>query len=307
MSYSEQIMSVSTKNVQDFVDSGTAAVKKNSNFREFVRRVCLNKAALISFFVIVIIVLLAILAPVIAPEGYDAQDLLATNQAPSWSHPFGTDHLGRDILSRILWGSRYSLSVGLISILLAAATGVILGLISGFFGGTIDDIIMRICDVFMAIPQILLAICISAALGAGLFNLLLATSISTIPGFTRMCRASVLSVREQEFTEAARCSGAKNIRIMFKYILPNVLSPIIVQVTMGIAGTILVASSMSFLGLGLQPPAPEWGAMLSASRTYIRLAPWSCLFPGLAIAITVLAFNLLGDGMRDALDPKLKR
>ena len=219
----------------------------------------------------------------------------------------GTDHYGRSILSRILYGGRISLLVGICAVALSVTMGTVLGSIAGYYGGVVDNVIMRIVDVMMAIPNILLAIAICAALGNGLQNMIFSIAISSVPGYARVVRSAVLSVRNQEYIEAAVSNGAGDIRIIFKYILPNCLAPIIVQATMRVASAILSASSLAFIGLGVQQPIPEWGAMLSAGRPYFRDYWWVITFPGLAIMMTIYGINLFGDGLRDALDPRLKQ
>lgn len=303
-SWKEQILLGGTQQPQEGRD---IEFHRESSLKGIWRRLRRNKLAMTGLVILLVMILLAILAPVIASEGYDAQVLGDKLLAPSWEHPFGTDNLGRDILSRCIWGGRYSITVGFISVIMACIGGVILGMLAGFYGGRTDNIIMRALDVFMAIPPILLAIAIASALGAGFINLMMAVGLGTIPAYARIIRASVMSIRDQEFVEAARCSGANNFRIMFRYVFPNCLSPLIVQITIGVASAILVASSMSFIGLGLQPPIPEWGAMLSDGRPYIRQAWWVCTFPGIMIMLSVFSLNVFGDGLRDALDPKLKR
>lgn len=306
LSYREQILMVNSELLESHSEA-EEDVAKSSQFREFCRRFSRNKIGMVGLCILILMILMAILAPILAPDGYDLQVLSESLQPPSREHLLGTDNLGRDILSRIIWGSRYSLSVGIISVAIAAVLGAVLGVIAGFYGGTTESLIMRILDVFMGIPPILLALSVAAALGGGLMNLMIAVSISSVPSFARIVRASVMSVKAQEFVEAARGTGCSNIRIMFKYVFPNCLSPLIVQSTLGVASAILAASTMSFIGLGLQPPIPEWGAMLSVGRAYIRQAWWTCTFPGIMIALTVFALNVFGDGMRDALDPKMKR
>lgn len=280
--------------------------KRKSQFRDIVKRYMQNKKAVVCMAVIILLVICAVLAPVLAPYGYDDQELSKQFLTPSREHLFGTDEYGRDIFSRILYGSRYSLSVGLISVSISCIAGTILGCISGFYGKTLDNIIMRFVDILLAIPNILLAISITAALGPGLTNLMIAVGISSIPGYARVVRASILSIKEQEYIEAARSIGGNDFRIILKHILPNCLAPIIVQATMSIANAILSAASLSFIGLGITPPTPEWGSMLSSGRAYIRDYWHIVFFPGLMIMITVFTFNIVGDGLRDALDPRLK-
>ncbi|SHI83770.1 peptide/nickel transport system permease protein [Lutispora thermophila DSM 19022] len=235
-----------------------------------------------------------------------SQNLVMRLKGPSAEHIFGLDEFGRDIFLRMLWGTRYSLFLGAIGILASTIVGGTLGAIAGFYGNAIDNIVMRFMDILLAIPSILLAIAIVAALGPGLVNILIAIAISYIPTFARVVRAKVMSIKDQEFIEAARAVGASDARIIFKYIIPNSLAPIIVQATLGVAGAILSIAGLSFLGLGIQPPMPEWGAMLSNARTYIRDAWHITVIPGLGIMLTILSLNLVGDGLRDALDPRLK-
>jgi len=280
---------------------------KRRKLSEILRRLRKNKAAMFGLFVIVGLILMAITAPWIAPYGYDDQNLAEANQFPNAAHWMGTDNFGRDMLSRIIYGARISIQVGFIAVGIGAAIGGTLGAIAAFYGGHTDNIIMRLIDVLLAIPNILLAISISAALGPGLTNAMIAVGVGTMPTYARVVRASVLTVKEQEYIEAARCIGAKNWRIIAKHIIPNAMAPIIVQATLGVASAILSAASLSFIGLGIQPPVPEWGAMLSAGRQYIRDYWHIVTFPGLAIMLTIFALNLLGDGLRDALDPRLKR
>lgn len=226
---------------------------------------------------------------------------------PSWSHPFGTDNMGRDLFWRVLYASRFSISIGFIAVLVSVAIGVPLGAVAGYFGGLTETLIMRVADIFTAVPNILMAVVIVSILGSSTINLMLAVGISAVPGFVRITRAAVLTVKNEEYVEAVRALGKTDLYIIFRHVLPNCLSPIIVQVTLRVAGAIVSASSLSFLGLGIKPPAPEWGALLNAGRDFIRGYSYMTLFPGLAIMITVLAFNMVGDGLRDAMDPKLKR
>ncbi|MDY5729961.1 MAG: ABC transporter permease [Eubacteriales bacterium] len=266
-----------------------------------------NKLAMVGLVIIILLALLAIFADVIAPYRYDEMDLLNQFGAPSSKHWFGADEFGRDILSRIIYGSRISLQVGFISVSIALVLGTIIGAVTGYYGGKLDTLLMRFIDILQSVPDVLLAIAILAALGPGLSNLMVAVGIASIPGYARIVRSSVLSIRDMEFIEAAKANGSSDIRIMFKHIVPNCIAPIIVQATLGVAYAIINAAGLSFIGLGLQPPTPEWGAMLSGGRDYIRDYYHMTIFPGLAIVITIFALNVLGDGLRDSLDPKLKR
>ena len=280
--------------------------RRNSQFWLTLGRLKRNHLAMVGLVIIVVMIILALLAPYISPYPYEAADFKNRYATPSAEHWFGTDELGRDIFSRLLYGSRYSLQIGLISVAISAIGGIFFGALAGYFGGAVDNIIMRLLDVLQAMPGIVLAIAISAALGPGLTNSVIALSISSIPGYARMTRASILNVRKMEYLEAATSINCSNARIIWKHVLPNALSPLIVQATMGIAGAIMGAAMLSFIGLGVQPPTPEWGAMLSAGRSYLRDYPHLCIFPGVMIMMAVLSLNMLGDGLRDALDPKLK-
>ncbi|WP_294657587.1 nickel transporter permease [uncultured Fusobacterium sp.] len=283
--------------------------KKRSQWLEVWRRLKRNKMAVVGLVILIILVLLAVFANVIA--NYDnvviKQNLSQRLQAPSAAHWLGTDEFGRDIFARLVHGTRVSLQVGIIAVGISIIIGGILGAIAGYYGGKLDNIIMRIMDIFLAVPSILLAIAIVSALGPSILNLMLAISISSVPSYARIVRASVLSIRDQEFIEAAKAIGASNTRIIFRHIIPNSLAPVIVQATLGVAGAILSTAGLGFIGLGIQPPAPEWGSMLSGGRQYLRYAWWVTTFPGVAIMITILSLNLLGDGLRDALDPRLKQ
>jgi peptide/nickel transport system permease protein len=275
-------------------------------FRIACRSMGRNPLALISLSGVVLLVLSAILAPLIAP--YNPTDINYDTilSPPSAAHPFGTDDLGRDMLSRVLWGGRESLRVSLLAVLLAGLVSINLGLLAGYLGGLVDQLIMRTTDIFLSFPQILLAISIVAILGPGLTTVLIALGISYVPGATRFVRAAVLSVKNRDYITAARVLGASDIHIMFTQILPNILAPVIIYSTLGLGAAIMATAGLSYIGLGAQPPSPEWGAMLNAARPFIRDAWWLTLFPGLAIFLAVLCINLLGDGLRDALDPKLK-
>ncbi len=279
---------------------------KRSQIGEIWRRLRKNKAAMFGLAIILIIMLMAIFAEVIAPYDYSQQNLSARFQKPSLEHLFGTDNFGRDIFSRVVYGARISLKVGLISVLVSVAAGGTLGAVAAFYGGRTDNIIMRILDVVLAIPGMLLAIAIAATLGAGLGNMMIAIGIGSVPGYARVVRASVLTVKEQDYIEVARSIGASDVRIIFRHILLNAMAPILVQATLGVAGAILSCASLSFLGLGIEPPTPEWGSMLSSTRQYISQYWWLTAFPGGMIMLTVYALNVLGDGLRDALDPRLK-
>lgn len=280
--------------------------KKRSQWLEVWRRLKQNKAAMVGLFIITILILSAIFAPWIAPYHFDDQDLMRTFQSPSREHLLGTDNFGRDIMSRIIYGARISLMVGFIAVSISLIVGGFLGAVAGYYGGRLDNVIMRGIDILMAIPSILLAISIVASLGPGLRNVMIAVGIATIPTYARIVRASVITLKDQEFIEAARAVGANDMRIIAKHIMPNSLAPIIVQGTLGVANAILSAAGLSFIGLGFQPPTPEWGAMLSQGRQYIRDYWHMTTFPGLTIMTTIFGLNLLGDGLRDALDPRLK-
>lgn len=283
------------------------APKQRSQIAEVWRRLRKNKMAIFGLIVIAIIIITAIFANQIAPYGFQTQNLRRIAESPSKDHWLGTDELGRDIFSRIIYGTRISLQVGFVAVSISVIMGGLLGSLAGYYGGKLDNVIMRTMDILLAIPSILLAIAIVSAFGGGLVNVMIAVGISSIPVYARIVKASVISIKEQEFIEAARAVGAKDLRIIFKHVLPNSMAPIIVQGTIGVANAILSAAGLSFIGLGIQPPIPEWGAMLSGGRMFIRTAPHIATFPGVAIMITIFALNLLGDGMRDALDPRLKQ
>lgn len=266
-----------------------------------------NRLALAGLIIVVFFILLAIIAPFIAPYNYSDQVLTERMQAPSSKHWFGTDDLGRDIISRVLYGARISLWVGFFSVLGSVVMGTILGLVAGYYGRWVDTIISRLFDIMLAFPSILLAIAVVSILGPSLQNALIAIAVVNIPNFGRLVRSKVLSVKQEEYIMAARAVGMKDSRILFHHILPNSISPVIVQATLAIATAIIEAAALGFLGLGAQPPTPEWGKMLADSRNYITQAPWTLFFPGIAIILTVLGFNLMGDGLRDVLDPKMKQ
>jgi len=280
--------------------------RKNSEFLRVMKQLSRNKMAVVGLIILVIEIILAILAPFIAPYDYTQMDIMNMFAPPSAQHWFGCDDLGRDIFSRILIGARYSLSCGILATLIGVVIGMAIGAVAGFFGGKVDNIVMRILDVIQAIPGMVMMIVMSAVLGPGFVNTIFAMAFGTIPGMARMLRAQMLKVRENEYIEASVSINCSKFRIIMDHLIPNCMSPMIVQATMGVAQTITTASGLSFIGLGVQPPIPEWGAMLSGARQFIRQAPHLVIFPGLAIAVTVLALNMMGDGLRDALDPKLK-
>jgi peptide/nickel transport system permease protein len=297
------MLNANTTSVQEVAPK----VKRQSEFVLVARRLSKNPSAMIGFIVAALLALMAIFAPLIAPYPYQKQDLLHTRAAPSAQHIFGTDELGRDIFSRIVWGSRFSLSIGFLAVLFSSVIGMVFGAIAGYFGKVVDDVIMRIMDVIQSIPGILLAIAISVVLGPGLFNTLLALGFGGITMACRLTRASVLGVRSQEYLEAATSINASTSRIILMHVIPNSFAPVLVSATMGIGNIIMAAAMLSFIGLGVQPPMPEWGSMIAGGRSLIRTCPWLVTFPGIFIMLTVLAFNMLGDGLRDALDPKLKK
>ena len=256
--------------------------------------------------VLAIILLAAVFADQVSPYPPSEQNLRNRLQPPSAEHVLGTDHFGRDLLSRIIHGGRVSLQVGFISVGIALLIGGVMGVLAGFYGGWLDSVISGFVDVLLALPAFLLALAIVAALGPSLINVMIAVGVATIPQFARIARSAVLQVAEMDFVSAAQALGSLDRRVMFKHIVPNALSPVIVQVTLSLASAILAAAGLSFLGLGAQPPTPEWGSMLNSARPYIRDAHWAVTYPGIAIMVTVLALNMVGDGLRDALDPRSK-
>lgn len=275
--------------------------------KEIWRRYKKNKAAVAGLVLLIIIVAIALFADLIVPYSKCVEQVGADRlQWPSMAHFFGTDELGRDLFARVVHGSRYSLSIGILTSLIALVAGAILGASAGYFGGVVDNVICRIVDVFMCVPPILLSLAVVAALGSNMQNLIIAITISCIPGNVRLIRSVVLTVAEQDYVQVAKSYGASNARIIFRYVLPNAMGPIIVNTTMSISGMILSAAGLSFIGMGIQPPSPEWGALLSAAQTYIFTSPYLLVFPGIFIVLSSLSFNLVGDGLTDALDPKLK-
>ncbi len=280
--------------------------KKKSQLRDIVRRFMKNRTAVFGLVVICLLLIFAIFPGQLSDPDYITQNLSNRYAPPSSEHLLGTDELGRDMFTRIVWGCRTSLAIGLASVTIACTVGMILGTLAGYFGGVVDNVLMRVVDILMAVPNLLLGISIVAALGNSLSVLIFAIALGNIASFSRVTRSSVITVRDSEYVEAARATGASNSRIMMKYVLPNALAPIIVQVTTSLAGSILNISGLSFVGLGVPAPTPEWGSMLSNARTIMRDHPLQIVFPGIAIMLTVFAFNLFGDGLRDALDPRLK-
>lgn len=284
------------------VASGDAIRKSR---RRLSSRIVRNRNAMIGLVILALWVLLAVFAPLIA--GYDPTEVSSGGRkAPSLAHPFGTDRLGRDVLSRVLFGARISLMVGIISTSIGLVAGTLLGLVSGYYGGAVDSVLMRFVDALLAFPGILLALVVIAAIGPSIINVMLAVGVSTIPTYARVVRGSVLGVKAMSYIEAARAIGNTNRRVMFRHILPNVAAPLLVLSTLQIGSAILVGSGLSFLGLGAQPPTPEWGLMTAEGRAFLDRAWWISTFPGLAILSAVVAINLMGDGLRDVLDPRMQ-
>lgn len=284
-----------------------AKERKHSQLGETWKRLRRNKLAVVGMVIVLVLIFVTIFADFIAPYDYALQDPTARLEFPSLEHPLGTDNYGRDLLSRIIYGGRISLLVALMAVFISLIVGGFLGATAGYFGGWYEVVVMRLMDILMAIPGILMAVSISAALGSGVFNTALAISVGGIPSYARIVRATVMSIRGQEYVEAARALGCSNMRIIFRQILPNTLAPIIVDTTLRLGANILQISSLSFIGLGVQPPTPEWGSIMANGRNYIRDFYPLVTFPGIAIMLTLFGFNLFGDGLRDALDPKMKR
>jgi ABC-type dipeptide/oligopeptide/nickel transport system permease subunit len=268
----------------------------------FLRTIARNRPAALGLCVLTVLALVAIFAPYLAPFDWKEQDIINRFQGSSREHWFGTDELGRDIMSRVIYGARYSLTMGVFAVALSFVIGTLLGAIAGFYT-KLDSVIMRLIDILMAFPGTLLAIAIVAALGPGMLNIVIAIGINEIPGFCRITRSLVLSLREREYVAASRVIGASNVHIVRKHILINLISPITVYASLQVSTAVLVGATLSFLGLGIQPPTPEWGAMVSTAREYLAIAPHTFVYPTLAILVTVISFNLVGDGLRDALDP----
>lgn len=280
--------------------------KKQSQFKEVMKRLSKNRTAMIGMCIFLAVVIVCAFAPVFAPYDPEEMNPELIYAGSSWAHPCGCDNLGRDILSRLIYGGRYSLTLGFTCALIGMICGVIIGSLTGYAGGAVDNFVMRVCDVWMAIPGMLLCIILSAVLGNGVFQTIIAMSIGGIPGSIRSTRAMCLRERNMEYLEAAKAMNCSTGKIVFKHMLPNVIAPSIIGTTGQIGGAIMQASDLSFIGLGIQPPTPEWGAMCSAGRKFILTYPHMMLWPGVAILITVLAVNMFGDGLRDAMDPRLK-
>ncbi len=277
---------------------------REKRWQVIMKRFSYNRKAVVGLIILTIIVLAAIFAPFIAPHNPIEQDMINRLERPSAEHPLGTDRFGRDVLSRIIYGARISLNIGFISVGIGIIFGCSLGIIAGYYGGKIDSVIMRTMDVLLSLPSMLLALAIVAALGTNIWYLMIAVGIAFIPRFARLIRGAVLGVIEQEYIQSARALGSSDMRIIFKHIIPNSINPVIVQATLYMASSIIIAAGLSFLGLGVQPPTPEWGRMIAQARQFIRINHFPVTFSGLSIVITVLSLNLVGDGLRDALDPK---
>lgn len=284
--------------------STTRVARNRSTRPPAVRRFLRNRAAVVGLVLVIVLALLAVFAPLLAPYAPDAQNLRARLRAPSTEHWFGTDEFGRDILSRVLYGARISLLTGLVPVLSGLVVGTAIGLVAGYYRGRLDDLLMRVMDILLAFPSLLLALAVVGALGPGLVNAVIAVAIVAVPGYARLARSVVIATREEEFVQAARALGARDPRLLLKHVLPTTLGPLSVQATLGIGFAILSMAGLSFLGLGVQPPTSDWGEMLARGRRFLPDSPWLLLYPGAAISLTVLAFNLFGDGLRDALDPR---
>lgn len=275
---------------------------------EFWHRFCENKTALLGLVILLLIIAAAVFAPLIADyDSVISQNTSARTLKPGIQHWFGTDGYGRDVFARVIWGARTSLFIAFATILVSCVAGMFLGVLCGFYGGVLDTIVMRIVDVFMCLPPLLFSLSIVSALGNGMWKLIMAVGITMMPYFTRVVRATVMSVVTMDYIEAARSNGASSRHIIFRHIIPNCMGPIIVEATISLSSVIMIAAGLSFIGLGVQPPTPEWGSMLSDAREYMRKAPWMVMAPGLAIMLTSLSFNLVGDGVRDAMDPRQKK
>jgi peptide/nickel transport system permease protein len=288
-------------------NSNEKKIKKTNQGKEVFKRFCKNPLAIVGFIIFFAAVFAAIFAPILTKYDYTTMygdQIFAT---PSLEHPFGCDRFGRDLFSRVLYGGRYSIALGVLGTVFSTLLGMVFGSIAGFFGQVADNVVMRIMDILQAIPGILLSMVIATVLGSGMINTVIALSVGAIPGTCRMLRGTILQIRSNEYIEAASSINCSKLRIILKHVIPNTFAPVLVGATMGIGGTIMQAASLSFIGLGVQQPTPEWGALLSDGRNYITLYPHLIIFPGLAIGLVSLAACLLGDGLRDAMDPKLKK
>lgn len=300
-------MSFRSRKRKENEEFANAYAQGHSMAGDIWRRLLRDKSSVVSMGFLCLVVLLAIFANVLFDESLvTMQNTAIRNNPPSWEHWFGTDLYGRDIFIRMVFGSRVSLTIGIVTMGVSMIIGGLLGAVAAYFGGKIDGIIMRFTDMFMAIPETLLALCVVAAMGASAVSLIVAMTVAAVPGNCRLVRSTVLSIVDTEYVEAARACGMRDIGIIVKEIIPNSLGPIIVVSTQGIANLMLTASSLSYLGMGIQPPNPEWGAMISEAREFLRSDPYMCIIPGIVIVLTALSFNLLGDGLRDAMDPRLK-
>jgi len=282
-------------------------IRKSSRVGDIWNRLKKNKPAMISLVFIALLILCAIFAPYLTKYDYAKQTLMEAKLYPSSEHIFGTDDYGRDLFTRVLYGTRISLLVAFLSTIVSVVISLVIGATAGYFGGKYDNIVMRIMDIITAIPGMLLAICFQAAFGTGIVNTAIAISLGSVPILTRILRSSVMLLQNEEYLEAARACGSNSFRIIMKHVIPNTLAPILVQTSLRISDSIIAISGLSFIGLGVQPPTPEWGNMLAAGREYIRTFWPMMVYPGIALALTILAFNLLGDGLRDAMDPRLKK
>jgi peptide/nickel transport system permease protein len=286
------------------VAAGSAPRSEDRPWLRAVRRLLRRRGAMVGLAVVVFFVLIAVLAPLAAPYDPLKTDWAAVRKPPSMKHLFGTDEIGRDVLSRIIFGARASLLAGVVSVCISLALGVPIGLLSGYVGRWVDGLLMRITDAMLACPFLILAIALAAFLGPNLTNAMIAIGISAMPAFIRLTRAQVMAAKVEDYVEAARAVGNPHLRIVVRHILPNIVAPVMVQATLAIAAAIIAEASLSFLGLGQQPPAPSWGSMLNTAKNFLSQAPWMAVWPGVAIFVVVLSFNLLGDGLRDALDPR---
>lgn len=301
------VMATERSHPSDSTGGESAVLGVDARWRVLLRRLARNRFAVVGLCIVALLIIVALLAPLIAPYNPSAQHYNAVKQPPSLEHPFGTDAYGRDVFSRVVYGSRYTVFLGVVIVGIQMLIGVSLGLIAGYYGGYVESIIMRLVDISLSIPAIVLALAIAGTLGGGLLPLVIAVSLVGWRGFARLVRGDVMSIMEEEYIDAAHAAGVSDFRIILRYLLPNAASNIIVYATLTIPTVILWSAALSFLGMGVQPPKPEWGALISAGRGDIDSAWWIATFPGLAIMFTVIGFNAFGDGLRDALDPKQAR